>query len=167
MKNIICISLTFILLGATLSCKTNKSNKTTDDKLDINKIDVKSKHLLIYLKRGACFGKCPEDEVAIYNDGTIIYNGKRNTDFIGSHKGQLDQSVIKDIETRMKSVNFEEIPSEFGMHVRDLPQKNVVVRIDGKKKEFQYIQSKYDDLNSLIRMVGDLYKDSKLESIEK
>lgn len=166
-KNFASISLTVILLGIFLSCKTNKTNASNSDQLDINEINPDSEHLLIYLKRGACFGKCPEDEMAIYQDGSFIYNGKRNTDFIGLHKGQLDKSVMEDIKVRMGAINFEEIPSEFGMHVTDLPQKNVTVRIEGKKKDFKYIQSKYDDLNDLIRMVGDLHEKTKLKQINE
>lgn len=153
-----------LLIIASTSCKTKK-DQNSNSKVQIKSIDKENKDLLIYLSRGYCFGKCPVDEVAIYKNGTVIYNGKDNVENNGLYETTFDEAIIEELKVDINQLN-KDIPSEFGMDVTDLPEKNLIIKSGPVVKKIKYIRSSYDDLNALIRKVVKLVEKAKFKKIE-
>ena len=52
---------------------------------------------LITLQRSACFGDCPTYNVALYEDGTVVYTGIANTDLFGVYTFEADPAAITNV----------------------------------------------------------------------
>jgi len=56
------------------------------------------------LSRGACFGNCPVYNFTILNDGTVIWEGVKNTAKLGMHIAKLDQQKINELQLQARLI---------------------------------------------------------------
>ena len=84
------------------------------------------------LERTACFGSCPIYTVAIYDDGTVVYQGERFVDVTGEQTSQIDPATVQmAVEAFADAVYFEWDESYTAMYVTDLPSVISSVTRDG------------------------------------
>ena len=58
------------------------------------------------LQRGACFGKCPQYSVVLFEDGTVIYTGIANVSKIGVYEFKVDASAVAHIAEIAKITGY-------------------------------------------------------------
>ena len=61
---------------------------------------------LITLQRDPCFGNCPVYNVALFEDGTVVYTGNANVDNIGVHTFMADPLAITAITQQAQAFKF-------------------------------------------------------------
>ncbi len=145
MKNLI---FSLLLLIVLFSCKTAK--ETADIKPDLTglvneapltpAVETSSQNLtgdslLAYLERTACYGTCPMYKFKIYNSGYALYEGKRFVDMLGSYEAHIAASVLEEIKTKAKAVNYFEFRDEYPKKASDFPATKTTIIIDGKRKD--------------------------------
>lgn len=64
--------------------------------------------LLVSLKRGACFGACPQFECAVYKTGLAVYEGERNVKKQGVWKARLSSAQLDNFRALIRTWNMEE-----------------------------------------------------------
>lgn len=105
------ISIALLVLIIS-SCSTHKSlaeKSQTDNKI-IQK-EVTQKGEWIAYEKGYCFGTCPVFSIIIFNDGSVLYEGKANVKNIGKYTAQLSEEEMaklrKDVDEK-KIMSLEE-----------------------------------------------------------
>jgi hypothetical protein len=91
---------------------------------------------VITLERTACFGTCPIYTVAIYADGTVVYNGERFVDVTGQQTGSIDPETVKQLVAGFEAAGyFDWNDSYTDMHVTDQPTITTSITRDGITKQ--------------------------------
>ncbi len=111
---IIIILTSFAIMG----CKSSKQGtvKTNSKQAD---------EVVYFLKKGACFGRCPIYSLSIYGNGLAEYNGERFTDMLGKYQKKLSQSQLSDLEDLFGSTDFSGFQSYYESMIPDLPSTTV------------------------------------------
>jgi len=119
--------------------------------------------LFASIRKGACFGQCPVYSMDIYNDGTVIYNGKNFVDKKGKHILKLEYSELLAFVTTAKAINYMQLNDSYdNVSVTDL-QSHKTYLFDSQSKLLPNFPV-YG--NSVIDMV-DMDGDKKLELVAK
>lgn len=61
---------------------------------------------MLTLQRDPCFGMCPVYNLALFDDGTIVYSGFANVDHIGVHIYKTDPLAITSIVQRATALGY-------------------------------------------------------------
>jgi len=96
--------------------------------------------LVASLERTTCYGNCPYYEVKVYSNGVITYNGRKNVDYLGLHKGVLSQKQIRQLLDKAKSVGYVHLENKYpikGLGIIDFPVCITSVR-EGTKTKMIY-----------------------------
>lgn len=58
------------------------------------------------MERTACFGSCPVFDATLYENGLLIYNGKRFTYSLGCHYAIISKDQVKKLQAWFADANF-------------------------------------------------------------
>lgn len=90
----------------------------------------------VTLERGLCFGSCPAYKVTIYTDGTVIFEGERFVDAIGTYATTIEPEVVEQLVAGFVEAGYFEWEDEYTeMTVSDLPTITTSVTRDGETKQ--------------------------------
>lgn len=122
------------------------------------------------IKRTACFGKCPVYQVQFFADGRIVYEGKRNVDFIGWYEGRISNEKVAEILKQAKQIGYFNLSNKYpnsGPEIVDLPSTVTFIKMDEQEKT---VVDRHDSplhLQRFERYMDDMIKGIKLDKIEK
>jgi hypothetical protein len=77
--------------------------------------------LILEMKRTACLGTCPDYEIKVYSNGTVIYQGNRHVPHVGEQEIKLSDKDLQKIQREMKSIDFFSLEDKYYEDVTDLP----------------------------------------------
>lgn len=126
------ILLLIAILLVIFSCKTAK--EATVSEADIKKVKVNPEDLVYMLKKGACFGSCPEYKLSIYKNRFVQFMGKRNTDRIGTYGKFLSKEEYQVVKESFEKEKFSSYNDNYPSEIADLPLINIAQQIDGITK---------------------------------
>lgn len=90
----------------------------------------------VTLERGLCFGSCPAYKVTIYTDGTVIFEGERFVDAMGTHSTTIEPEVVEQLVAGFAEAGYFGWEDEYTeMTVSDLPTITTSVTRDGETKQ--------------------------------
>ncbi|MEO7674247.1 MAG: DUF6438 domain-containing protein [Pyrinomonadaceae bacterium] len=148
------ISVGFLLLLIFASCSEIKAQQKSDAKI------------LITIQREACFGSCPIYSAQIYDDGTVIYNGKDNVGVIGEKRYKISQNKVKELIEAFGKIKYFSLKNKYeadekGMSVTDLPMTTTSISFEGKQKKvinYYGAPKELEELENKIDKVAGLYE---------
>ena len=73
----------------------------------------KNGQLLLTMERTPCFGGCPIYEVKLYENGLLLYNGKRFTPKTGCWYRRLSKADVKAVKAVFNVEGFMEMDAEY------------------------------------------------------
>lgn len=81
----------------------------------------------ISMRRGACFGRCPQYTVTVRADGSVDFTGERFTGVEGehSHRANMDQLALLRQKTQAVFATTQDVmpgTAACGNHATDMPQ---------------------------------------------
>lgn len=78
--------------------------------------------LLAGIKRGPCFGKCPQYVAMIYQSGYATYDGERNVSRIGKWESRLDDGPLSLLKSMLKDSGADRWDSAYvNKYLADFP----------------------------------------------
>jgi hypothetical protein len=92
---------------------------------------------IIFFSRGSCYGKCPEFDLRIYDDGKAILKGKNNLNHIGMYEYHLDENEMSALNQILDQTDFQSMKDEYVGQIADVPGVVILVNKDGKEKKIQ------------------------------
>ena len=120
--------------------------------------------LLASLERTTCYGDCPYYEVKVYSNGVVTYNGRKNVEYLGLHKGVLSQEQIRQLLDKAKAVGYIYLANKYpikGLGIIDFPVCITSVR-EGESKKMVY--NRNDSPQRLIEFQD--FFDELIEDVE-
>lgn len=120
---------------------------------------------VISMKRTVCFGSCPDYELTIYGNGTVIYEGHNFVAITGKRSAIVPSEDVRELVSDFYDINYFSLRDEYTAQVTDLPTTTTSIRIDGRFKqiidyygapeELRQLEDKIDDIaNSEIWIKG-------------
>ena len=108
-----------LLITYFISCSTTSSL--------INQLNVDNVPLVI-MTRTACYGTCPQYTISIYDNGLIKYDGKLFVDKKGCFYSKISKSFIDRLNTKITTINFFDLNTNYDAPMTDLP--SVIVEVN-------------------------------------
>lgn len=135
--------------------------------------DTSFAHLdtLIFLKRGACFGRCPAFEYIVFNNGLVRYFGKNFVEPLGVFYSQINEKDFNDIIAKADSIQFfnlaDRYPENQANYIPDLPNTTIMINYNLKKKYILDNHSAPKQLKELEILIDDRLKNPSPLPIRK
>ncbi len=144
-----------IVSSCKLTSTTYFSKSLNSEELSTDKTKI------ISLEKKACFGTCPIFSINIFNNGEVIYYGKKFVKKLGNLNLELNQKEINKILNKAKEINFNNLKSEYTDNISDLPTTYVTIN---KKtiKNYYGAPKELKDLEKLIESI--ILKKMNIES---
>lgn len=84
---------------------------------------------MVRLERGACFGRCPQYGVDLFENGAVRFDGRKNVDSLGAHQATIKAKAVSALQKEFVSAAFATADSVYemgspgcGQYVTDGPQ---------------------------------------------
>jgi len=101
--------------------------------------------LVVALERGACYGRCPEYSVELYESGRVIFNGTRNVALVGAVTDTVTNAVVDSAKRLIGGSGFAALDTAFvfgapgcGQYATDLPVIVLRARVSGNVKSVRH-----------------------------
>ncbi|MBL7771773.1 MAG: hypothetical protein JNM95_02790 [Chitinophagaceae bacterium] len=95
----------------------------------------------VTIKQNGCKGTCPMYNITINKDGSVIYEGKRYCDSIGTYKMNIGSKNAKAILIKLEKNKILSLPDSYPMKIADLPSFSY--QVNTKTKEKSIIRANY------------------------
>jgi hypothetical protein len=67
------------------------------------------KRLVVSLSRSICFGTCPDYEVSLYDDGTLVYEGRRFVNVVGHKTKTRDSDIVARVRKAILDAGIQKL----------------------------------------------------------
>lgn len=125
------MAIVLISCANTKEIMDNPQNSESSEFKNITKDDS----LFAYIKRGACYGKCPTYEIKIYNSGFAELKGTRAIDLIGEYTTTISKDKMLALLDKAKSIGYQNMDEVYDdPMITDLPETKTSIVINGKRK---------------------------------
>lgn len=152
MKNILIILLAIFSFGCC-SCPKPASE-----------YDISSGDYYIIYRGSACYGICPEFSLKVENNGTVVYNGIKNTKMQGVNLTTITENQVKELFASLEKGKFFELLDKYDEKVTDLPFISIEVKINNKLKRVVYRLSPPDGLKHVADFLDKLIENKDVWS---
>jgi hypothetical protein len=115
----------------------------------------------ISLERTPCFGFCPDYTVAVFGNGTVVYEGRNFVAVEGVQKGQITQDDVRDLVDEFYSTGFFNMRDRYEQSVTDLPSQTTTITIDGNTKSVYRYGSEPERLAMLEDRIDEIAQTEK------
>ena len=147
MKNY--LFLFFLIVSSCKLTSTTYYSKSLNS--DLEELSTE-KTKIITLEKTACFGTCPIFSINIFNNGDVLYYGKKFVKKLGNLNLKLNQKEINQILNKAKEINFNNLKSEYTENISDLP--TTFISINKKTiKDYYGAPKELKDLEKLIESI--------------
>lgn len=127
--------LRLFLIVVIVSCASSKKKVETKESSAEVETAVEDS-LLVSLRRGACFGACPQFTYTVYKSGYAEYNGERNVKKTGKWVARLSKEEIVEIVGWIRQYKMEEKNKSYiNEYLADFP--GVWVTVSDKNPRFE------------------------------
>ena len=91
-------------------------------------------NVVITLERTPCFGFCPSYHVAVYGNGTLVYEGRDFVEVNGGQRSEIPHSNVQELVDEFYEVGFFSLRDKYAAQITDLPSQTTSITIDGTTK---------------------------------
>lgn len=93
-----------------------------------------NENIVITLERTPCFGFCPSYHVAVYGNGTVVYEGRDFVEVKGEQRSEIPQQDVKELVDQFYAANFFSLRDRYEAQITDLPSQTTSITIDRMTK---------------------------------
>jgi hypothetical protein len=128
--------LFLLLISITVFTACAHGRKTTKSKKKAKAATAASVRGLsaVTMRRGACFGRCPEYLLTINSNGMAEYVGKRNTTPLGTYQKNIGAAAAQKLLRSFMDYRADTCRELYTSRIADLPGLHYTLTINGKKK---------------------------------
>lgn len=156
LKNKPTLFFSLIILTFLFSCKTNEKSKVSN-----------TPTLFVKMQKTPCYGKCPNYELEIFDNGDVTFTGKMFVDFIGVYKSKISSIELENLKNKIIEINFFDLDSLYDSPATDIPACIIEVTLDNKTKKI--IDRRYgpEELKDLEKLIETTVLKSNLKNVEE
>ena len=161
-------SIAFVFLLTVFACKTTPGKKDVNVKTNLLDIvtekvveaEPKAISNLVFIKKDACSGDCPEFEVAITKDSILNYNGLKNVATVGKHQLKLTSAQFLKLEKTLSAAKTDNLSTSYVDDTKlFLPITNI--SIDERIIKINLWKDAPESLINVYTFIEDLLYDQK------
>ncbi|WP_286746590.1 MULTISPECIES: DUF6438 domain-containing protein [Roseivirga] len=89
---------------------------------------------VVFMKKTACMGACPDYDISIFSSGKVILNARKFLPLEGSFEARLPEARLDELLSLFVENRFMELESQYTSSRKDLPTTTVSFYNGGKKK---------------------------------
>jgi hypothetical protein len=100
---------------------------------------------VITLERTVCYGTCPAYKLTIFDDGTVMFEGKEFVKHSGTHTGQISKSDLDKLIDEFEKVDYVNLADNYVDDPKNCPEQwtdnpTAITSLDwqGKKKTIRH-----------------------------
>jgi len=131
------IILILALIGTTVAFARKSSRKKRSHHTSTAAVQGISS---VTLRRGACFGRCPEYAITIKNDGSAEYRGFRNADPMGVYQKNIGVQAAQDLIKEFTDMRVDTCSAVYFSRIADMPGLNFSFILNGKEQKVENAQ---------------------------
>lgn len=125
--------LLFICVSVFTACA--HSRKATRKKTVKSSGSASVKSLTaVTMRRGACFGRCPEYTLTINSNGKAEYSGKRNAEPLGVYEKNIGTVAAQAMLKKFMSYRADTCSELYTSRIADVPGLYYTLRLSGRDK---------------------------------
>ncbi len=150
----------------TVACQKKDASLLTEDKQPIHKDKIDTINYDLKYSTGACFGKCPIYDFYLKGNEAKIFM-KKFCSQDGVFSQQLDSKTITQLQSYIKELDNQDIPSHFPSYISDLPSYKLTINNNRNYIVTSWKQApkKYPQLESIKKLISEVYKNKNWEKI--
>jgi hypothetical protein len=88
----------------------------------------------VMMRRGACFGRCPEYTITIHSNGLAEYNGTRNATPLGTYQKNIGEAKAQELLQAFMDHHADTCRAYYTTRVTDVPTLSFKLTINGKEQ---------------------------------
>ena len=100
---------------------------------------------VITLERTACFGSCPVYKLTIFDDGTVMFDGKEFVKRPGSHTSRISKSDVESLIREFEKLDYYKLAEAYVDDPKlcpeqwtDMPSAITSLELQGNKKTVRH-----------------------------
>ncbi|MFT4759472.1 MAG: hypothetical protein ACI9XO_004263 [Paraglaciecola sp.] len=95
-------------------------------------------YVMVKFKKTPCYGKCAMYDVQLFNNGRVVYNGKKFVARVGVYEAKISEANVKMVKQKFFDVEFLDMAGEYpidGQKIADLPSTIIDFRVGDMIKQ--------------------------------
>jgi hypothetical protein len=111
------------------------------------------------MRRGPCFGRCPQYDATIHSDGRAEFSGSRNVSPLGVYKKNIGTAAAQKILRAFMEYRADTCSELYESRIADLPGLFYTLTINGKTKVINnanfgpsYLTTLSDEMDALFHV---------------
>lgn len=109
----------------------------------------------VQMSRTACFGRCPEYSIEVYNDGLVRYTGRRNVKDSGIYEKNIGEAKAAALLQDFNTYRVDTCKESYQILISDLPGLNYTIQYNGKTKNIRNASFGPNFLKILAKNIDD------------
>ncbi len=134
MKKPLLIALLLISTVFIACAHTRKTKKKTSTKTTTTKVATVNGLSSVMMRRGACFGRCPEYTLTVNSNGLVEYNGTRNATPLGMYQKNIGAVQAQALLKQFMDNRVDTCQGLYTARVADVPAVSYTFMINGREK---------------------------------
>jgi hypothetical protein len=132
-KHLLVVLLLFstVLIACAHGRKTTKKKTTTKATTSNTALRGLTS---VMMRRGACFGKCPEYQLTVNSNGLVEYNGYRNTTPMGVYQKNIGTAKAQAMLKSFMDYRADTCVTLYTSRIADMPGLSFTLTQNGKKQ---------------------------------
>ena len=146
-----------------------KPEKETPTETEPTKSD-KEVYVMVKFKKTPCYGKCPMYDVQLFNNGRVLYNGKKFVERVGTYEAKMSDADVKMVKQKFFDVEFLDMANEYpidGQKIMDLPSTIIDFRVGDMIKQVRDKHGAPEKLKEFEKWLADYFDGLNWVMIEK
>ena len=139
-----------LLVGFSVYAKHHKRKKKQQA--------TTSSMISVTMRRTPCYGRCPNYEIQLDNDGTAIYTAIRFNPDTGTFTKNIGAAKVKEIIDQFNSYRVDTCQDLYRNRIADLPGINFTIKYKDSTKNIRNAQFGPGFLKTLATAVDDAAK---------
>ncbi len=129
------LALALIVCSLFTACAQTKKTTASKTKATSTKVAANLRGLSeVMMRRGACFGRCPEYTITIYKTGRVVYAGTRNATPLGTYQKELGAATTQALLQKFMDHRVDTCRAYYISRIADAPTMSFTLVINGKQQ---------------------------------
>ncbi|MFC1983355.1 DUF6438 domain-containing protein [Chloroflexota bacterium] len=139
-------SLIVIILVSVLVIAVGCAQPQTPTPSDLDEV-------VITLERTPCFGACPEYQLTVYGNVTLVYEGKRFVRIEGKRTAIISEEKVRQLLSEFKEIDYFSLNDSYEEFMAtDMPSAFTSLTIDGKTKTVRHYHGDFSAPKELTEL---------------
>lgn len=138
------------------SCKSSKKTVVQELTKPLTQTEIQALPKVLEFSKSACRGYCPYFNLTVYQDGHLVFEGKRHTKMEGFATDKLTKEEFAQLQTHCATADLWNRQPAYGMNIMDIPTTTVHFYEGGKDKEVKWRMRAPEQLPTLSNQIMEL-----------